>query len=67
MVWLYGGGFQIGEATRDIYAPDYFMKEEVLLVTVNYRLGAFGKINIFCNIDRVSKVYFHRVLIVRRS
>jgi len=42
MVWLYGGGFQIGEATRDIYAPDYFMKEEVLLVTVNYRLGAFG-------------------------
>ncbi|EDW01410.1 esterase B1 [Drosophila grimshawi] len=42
MVWIYGGGFQFGGATRDIYAPDYFMKHDVLLVTFNYRVGALG-------------------------
>lgn len=42
MVWIYGGGFRFGEATRDVYAPDYFMEREIVLVTFNYRLGALG-------------------------
>lgn len=42
MVWIYGGGFQIGEATRDMYSPDYFMSKDVVLVTIAYRLGPFG-------------------------
>ncbi|XP_030374228.1 uncharacterized protein LOC115623824 [Scaptodrosophila lebanonensis] len=42
IVWIYGGGFQIGEATRDFYSPDYFMKHDVVLVTFNYRLGVLG-------------------------
>lgn len=45
MVWIYGGGFQIGEASREIYSPDYFMQKDVILVTLAYRLGALGK---FC-------------------
>nr|XP_014092435.1 esterase B1 isoform X1 [Bactrocera oleae] len=42
MVWIYGGGFRFGEASRDVYAPDYFMERDIVLVTVNYRLGALG-------------------------
>lgn len=42
MVWIYGGGFQVGEATRDMYSPDFLMTKDIVLVTVNYRLGAFG-------------------------
>lgn len=42
MVWIYGGGFQIGEATRDMYSPDYFMSKDIVLVTIAYRLGPFG-------------------------
>ncbi|ALC39659.1 alpha-Est5 [Drosophila busckii] len=42
MVYLYGGAFKTGEATRTIYAPDYFMIKDVILVTLNYRLGALG-------------------------
>lgn len=42
MVWIYGGGFQIGGASREIYGPDYFMKHDVILVTLNYRVGALG-------------------------
>ncbi|ALC45330.1 alpha-Est8 [Drosophila busckii] len=42
MVWIYGGGFQKGEASRDLYSPDYFMKQQVVLVTISYRVGALG-------------------------
>ncbi|XP_068155848.1 esterase B1 [Drosophila tropicalis] len=42
IVWIYGGGFQKGEASRDVYSPDYFMKQPVILITFNYRLGALG-------------------------
>lgn len=45
MVWIYGGGFQKGEASRDYYSPDYFMKQPVVFVTINYRLGALGKLS----------------------
>ncbi|KAH8312508.1 hypothetical protein KR044_011128, partial [Drosophila immigrans] len=42
LVWIYGGGFQVGEATRDMYSPDFFMSKDVVLVTISYRLGALG-------------------------
>lgn len=42
MVFIFGGGFQIGEASREVYAPDYFMQKDVVLVTISYRLGALG-------------------------
>ncbi|KAH8243628.1 hypothetical protein KR032_009034, partial [Drosophila birchii] len=45
IVWIYGGGFQKGEASRDLYSPDYFMKKAVVFITFNYRLGALGKIS----------------------
>ncbi|XP_055847644.1 esterase B1-like [Episyrphus balteatus] len=42
MIWIYGGGFQIGEASRDIYGPDYLMAKDVVYVSITYRLGPFG-------------------------
>ncbi|XP_002070356.3 esterase B1 isoform X2 [Drosophila willistoni] len=42
LVWIYGGGFQMGEASRDLYSPDYFMMEHVVLISISYRLGALG-------------------------
>ncbi|XP_075145139.1 esterase B1-like [Haematobia irritans] len=42
MVWIYGGGFQIGEANRDFYGPDHFMTQDCIVVTLNYRVGVFG-------------------------
>lgn len=42
MVWVHGGGFFFGEANREHYGPDYFMQKDVILVTVQYRLGALG-------------------------
>lgn len=42
MVWIYGGGYQVGEASRDMYSPDFFMSKDVVLVSISYRVGALG-------------------------
>ncbi len=42
MFFIHGGGFFSGDGTTDVYGPDYFMDEEVVLVTINYRLGPLG-------------------------
>ncbi|XP_037092210.1 esterase E4-like [Pollicipes pollicipes] len=42
MVWIHGGAFLFGSGNPDQYGPGYFMDENVVLVTLNYRLGALG-------------------------
>nr|XP_036675220.1 esterase B1 [Drosophila suzukii] len=42
MVYIYGGAYTVGEATREVYGPDYFMTKDVVLVTLNYRVDCFG-------------------------
>lgn len=43
MVWIHGGGFIGGSGNDDMYGPDYFMRKDIVLVTINYRLGVLGK------------------------
>lgn len=42
MFWIHGGGFTWGHSRSSTYGPDYFMDKEVVLVTINYRLGILG-------------------------
>jgi para-nitrobenzyl esterase len=42
MVWIYGGGFQIGTGSQRTYTGTGLVKRGVILVTPNYRLGALG-------------------------
>lgn len=42
MFYIYGGAFYLGAANQEILGPDYFMMEDVILVTANYRLGPLG-------------------------
>ena len=42
MFWIYGGGYAAGDGTFDLYGPQPLMDNDVVIVTVNYRLGAFG-------------------------
>ena len=41
-VWIHGGGFQIGAGGTKLYGGNAFTTENVILVTLNYRLGALG-------------------------
>ncbi|MGP0074652.1 MAG: carboxylesterase/lipase family protein [Bryobacteraceae bacterium] len=42
MVWIYGGGFTIGGTSVSLYDGMNLAKKGVVLVSVSYRLGAFG-------------------------
>jgi len=42
MVWIHGGGFTRGNGISEGYDGENFARKGVVLVTINYRLGAFG-------------------------
>lgn len=42
MVWIHGGAFTRGSGSTPMYDGENLAKKGVVLVTVNYRLGAFG-------------------------
>lgn len=46
MIWFYGGGFINGHGSAELYHPKRFaQKEQVIVITFNYRLGAIGYLN----------------------
>ena len=44
MVYIHGGGFITGDS--GMYGPKYLLERDVILVTVNYRLGPLGFLNL---------------------
>ncbi|MEZ5373945.1 MAG: carboxylesterase/lipase family protein [Microthrixaceae bacterium] len=42
MVWIHGGGFQIGSGSSAIYDGESFARDGIVLVSLNYRLGELG-------------------------
>ncbi|XP_055316701.1 juvenile hormone esterase-like [Sitodiplosis mosellana] len=46
--FIHGGAFTEGDGSDLYYGPDFLMEDNVVLVTINYRLGPFG----FANFDR---------------
>lgn len=43
MVFIHGGAFNYGSGSLDFYSPDYLLDENVIVVTINYRLNILGK------------------------
>jgi para-nitrobenzyl esterase len=42
MVWIHGGAFIMGAGSQSIYDGSRLAARDVIVVTINYRLGAFG-------------------------
>ncbi len=42
MVWIHGGGFQIGSSSQTAYDGEALASRGVVVVSINYRLGIFG-------------------------
>ncbi|XP_075970987.1 juvenile hormone esterase-like [Anticarsia gemmatalis] len=42
MVFIHGGTFVIGNGGKGLYGPEFLMRQDVILVTFNYRLGVLG-------------------------
>lgn len=46
MVWIHGGGYGIGAGSHPLYEGWTFARDGVVCVTINYRLGALGFLDI---------------------
>jgi carboxylesterase type B len=46
MFWIHGGAFSFGSGNAFLYGPDFFMTENVVLVTINYRMGPLGFLSV---------------------
>ena len=42
MVWIHGGGLQAGTYVYGRYGPKHFMEKDIVIVSINYRLGPLG-------------------------
>lgn len=42
MVWIHGGAFLFGSGGQPTYAGDQLARQDVVVVSLNYRLGRFG-------------------------
>jgi len=42
MIWIHGGAFEFGGSSFKIYHGDYVVKNDVIVVSINYRLGPLG-------------------------
>ncbi|KAJ3652283.1 hypothetical protein Zmor_018261 [Zophobas morio] len=54
MLFIHGGAFIVGCSLH--YPPDLFIDNEVILVTINYRLGVFGKIFVTIKLNMYKNV-----------
>ncbi|KAF7281955.1 hypothetical protein GWI33_003977 [Rhynchophorus ferrugineus] len=50
MVFIHGGGLVLGSSRRESYGPELLLLEDIVLVTLNYRLGILG----FLSVDEPS-------------
>ncbi|CAB0036063.1 unnamed protein product, partial [Trichogramma brassicae] len=46
MVWIFGGGYLTGYPNTEFTGPDFLLEKDVILVAMNYRLGALGFLNL---------------------
>jgi len=42
MFWIAGGGYFAGTGGISLYGPQYLLDKDIVLVTLNYRLGILG-------------------------
>ncbi|KAJ4438845.1 hypothetical protein ANN_14798, partial [Periplaneta americana] len=56
MVFIHGGGFNTGSGTSEFYGPDFMLNEGVIVVTINYRLGALGEMRCLSEIETLGHV-----------
>ncbi|XP_058804712.1 uncharacterized protein LOC131671922 [Phymastichus coffea] len=46
MVWIHGGAFTTGNSNGSYYGPDFILREDIIMVSLNYRLGPLGFLNL---------------------
>lgn len=61
MVWIHGGAYILGSNSKDFYNPEFLLRKDVVLIAINYRLGAFGKCHFQHRNNWMIDYYYHCV------
>lgn len=61
MFWIFGGGFFDGTGNDDIYGLDFLIEQNVILVTINYRVGKIWKCYVMWKRKIRWKNIFHKI------
>jgi carboxylesterase type B len=64
--WIHGGAFYAGDGGIEENGPEFLMDQNIVLVTINYRLGPFGN-ELLCQHDLINLGYVCRFPKFRRS
>lgn len=46
LLYIHGGAFTEGSGDDSLYSPDFLIDTDNVLVTINYRVGIFGFLNL---------------------
>lgn len=60
IVWVHGGALIIGSGNCDTYGPEYLLIHDVVIVTINYRLGLLGTFDV--SLEKNLLMLFIRIL-----
>ena len=44
--FIHGGGFMWGSASSTEFGPDFLVQQDILVVTIQYRVGVFGELQV---------------------
>jgi len=65
MFWIHGGAFYLGHSDSNMFGPDYFMDTNVVLVSINFRLGILGEYDIY-TINTHTHIYEYIYICISR-
>lgn len=57
-VWIHGGGYLVGTGSFQAAKPNLFMDHGIVVVTINYRVGAFGNFFIFLHVKSLCLSFY---------
>lgn len=46
LIFIHGGGWTRGDASDLYYGPDFLISRDIVVITIQYRLGIFGSLNL---------------------
>lgn len=46
LIYIHGGAWKFGDSTDRFYGPDFLLSQDNVVVTIQYRLGMFGLLNL---------------------
>ena len=66
MVYIHGGSFSTGSGNgeTDLAGPGYFLDRDIVLVTINYRLGVLGESEHYQSPFYYDQLYHYNLYIV---